>query len=352
MLAVQISFIAWTPDGTAVAESRLPSANVMITNRPTTVRALALRGPAASRPYGVNVPNVALRHSRQAYRRAAVLQSRAMIQARHRLHSRSQSQARSKPRSRLQARSRPESQAQSQNQPKNRSQSRKKSRKKPKDLPQGRPEDRPAGQTQPQSLPRSQPAAQPKVAVAPQPKAAAPAQPKVAVPPQPKAAVPPQPKAAAPAQPKVAVPPQPKAAVPPQVQQRQPVRLQHLQATEQLKQAGLNWTSSGKCSNRHVGHCTSLQAVRAATVDEVIALKQRSQCPIVITGGTEVGHAPGPYSHHAGYKLDIKPNKCINDYIKQQQPPQGVRGDGARLYGNPLGTLYARESNHWDILFL
>jgi hypothetical protein len=101
-----------------------------------------------------------------------------------------------------------------------------------------------------------------------------------------------------------------------------------------------------------VGHCTSLQAVRAATVDEVIALKQRSQCPIVITGGTEVGHAPGPYSHHAGYKLDIKPNKCINDYIKKQHPPQGVRGDGARLYGDPLGTLYARESNHWDILFL
>ncbi|WP_218825397.1 hypothetical protein [Streptosporangium subroseum] len=339
---MQISFIAWTPDDTAVAESRLPSANVMITNRPTTVRTLALRGPAASRPYGVNVPNVALRHSRQAYRRAAALQSRAM--ARHRLHSRSQSQARSKPRSRPQARNRPESQAQSQNQPKNRSQSRKQSRKKPKDLPQGRPEDRPAGQTQPQSLPRSQPAAQPKAAVPPQPKAAVPAPPKAAVPAQPKAAVP--------AQPKVAVPPQPKAAVPPQVQQRQPVRLQHLQATERLKQAGLNWTSSGKCSNRHVGHCTSLQAVRAATVDEVIALKQRSQCPIVITGGTEIGHAPGPYSHHAGYKLDIKPNKCINAYIKQQQPPQGVRGDGARLYGDPLGTLYARESNHWDILFL
>jgi hypothetical protein len=87
-------------------------------------------------------------------------------------------------------------------------------------------------------------------------------------------------------------------------------------------------------------------------VDNVIALKQRSQCPIVITGGTEVGHAPGPYSHHAGYKLDIKPNKCINDHITHQYPKQGVRGDGARLYGDPSGTLYARESNHWDILFL
>lgn len=318
LLAVQISFIAWTPDGTAVAESRLPAATVMITNRPATVRTLALPRPAASRPYGVNVPNVALRHSRQAYRRASVLQNRATVQARQRLHSRSQSQARSKPRSR------PESQAQSQNQPKKRSQSRKQSRKKSKDVPLGRPEDRPAGQTQPQSLPKSQPAAQPKAAVPPQPKAA--------VPPQPKAAVPPQPKAAVLPQPRVAVPPQPKAAVPPQVQQRLPVRLQHLQATERLKQAGLNWTSSGKCSNRHVGHCTSLQAVRAATVDEVIALKQRSQCPIVITGGTEVGHAPGPYSHHAGYKLDIKPNKCINDYIKQL-PAQGCEATGLASTG-------------------
>ncbi|WP_051753179.1 hypothetical protein [Streptosporangium amethystogenes] len=143
---------------------------------------------------------------------------------------------------------------------------------------------------------------------------------------------------------------------PPQAQQakqRQPVRLAQADAKQRLRAAGLTWSSSGKCANRHGRHCTSLQAVRAATVTDVIELKRRSGCPLVVTGGTEVGHAPGPYSHYMGYKLDIKPNACINRYITKNYPPQGIRGDGAPLYGESAtsGTLFAREADHWDILF-
>ncbi|GAA3081173.1 hypothetical protein [Streptosporangium carneum] len=128
------------------------------------------------------------------------------------------------------------------------------------------------------------------------------------------------------------------------------VRLGHLQATQRLRQAGLGWKSSGGCVNRNVRVCTSLEAVRTATVTKVIDLKRRSGCPVVITGGTEVGHAPGPYSHHEGYKLDIKPNRCISGYIKREYPYQRTRGDGAPLYGDSE-TVYAREPDHWDILF-
>ncbi|MGV9776466.1 hypothetical protein [Streptosporangium sp. NPDC003464] len=131
----------------------------------------------------------------------------------------------------------------------------------------------------------------------------------------------------------------------------QPVRLGHAQATQLLRDAGLRWMSSGGCSNRRVGTCTSLEAVRAATVENVIALKRRSGCPVVVTGGTEVGHAPGRYSHHRGYKLDIELNPCINGYITREHVLDGVRGDGAALYRDE-GTVYARESDHWDILFL
>ncbi|MEV4379384.1 hypothetical protein [Streptosporangium sp. NPDC049644] len=143
---------------------------------------------------------------------------------------------------------------------------------------------------------------------------------------------------------------------PPQAQrakQRQPVRLAQADARQRLRAAGLTWSSSGKCANRQGRHCTSLQAVRAATVSDVIELKRRSGCPLVITGGTEVGHAPGPYSHYMGYKLDIKPNTCINRYVTKNYPPQGIRGDGAPLYGESAtsGTLFAREADHWDILF-
>ncbi|WP_326646171.1 hypothetical protein OG884_16100 [Streptosporangium sp. NBC_01755] len=138
-----------------------------------------------------------------------------------------------------------------------------------------------------------------------------------------------------------------------QAKQRQPVRLAQADAKQRLRAAGLTWSSSGKCANRRNQHCTSLEAVRAATVSDVIELKRRSCCPLVVTGGTEVGHAPGPYSHYAGYKLDIKPNACINRYITKNHPSQGVRGDGAPLYGESAtsGTLYARETDHWDILF-
>ncbi|MEV4188752.1 hypothetical protein AB0J28_45695 [Streptosporangium canum] len=129
-----------------------------------------------------------------------------------------------------------------------------------------------------------------------------------------------------------------------------PIRIGHVQATQQLRQAGLRWKSSGGCTNRRVRTCTSLEAVRAATVTDVIALKQRSGCPVVVTGGTEVGHAPGRYSHHRGYKLDIKPNDCINRYITREHVLDGIRGDGAPLYRDS-GTVYARESDHWDILF-
>ncbi|MEU1882860.1 hypothetical protein ABZ470_36620 [Streptosporangium sp. NPDC020072] len=128
------------------------------------------------------------------------------------------------------------------------------------------------------------------------------------------------------------------------------VRLAHTQAAQLLKRAGLGRKSSGRCASRDNGRCTSLEAVRTDTVNRVIGLKRESGCPIVITGGTEVGHAPGLYSHYEGYKLDIKPNRCVSRYIKSKYPYQRVRGDGAPLYGDSQ-TVYARESDHWDILF-
>ncbi|MFF3437683.1 hypothetical protein [Streptosporangium sp. NPDC002721] len=162
------------------------------------------------------------------------------------------------------------------------------------------------------------------------------------------------PPAATSAEQALAAPAKPAEANPPQAQQaRHPVRLQQTDAKRLLRAAGLRWTSSGKCANRQGSNCTSLEAIRSETVSSAIELKRRSGCPIVVTGGTEVGHAPGPYSHYEGYKLDIKPNACVNRYITKNYPAQGVRGDGARLYGHSTtsGPLFAREADHWDILF-
>jgi hypothetical protein len=134
---------------------------------------------------------------------------------------------------------------------------------------------------------------------------------------------------------------------------RLPTRLGNQRAFDILHDAGLGWHSSGGCTNWRVPTCTSLQDVRSHTVNEAIALRQRSHCPMTITGGTETGHAPGPYSHRAGYKLDIEPTRCMDSYIKRTYPFRHMRGDGAPLYwsNKDPGTVYAREPDHWDILF-
>jgi hypothetical protein len=51
---------------------------------------------------------------------------------------------------------------------------------------------------------------------------------------------------------------------------------------------------------------TGLVGIREVTVRGALALQKAVGVPMIITGGTEDGHAAGPYSHSAGYKLDIR----------------------------------------------
>lgn len=129
------------------------------------------------------------------------------------------------------------------------------------------------------------------------------------------------------------------------------VRMSHTTATGWLKSAGLRTSSTGNCTSKHMRHCTSLDKVRTGTIARMIELKRESRCPIMVTGGTEEGHAPGHYSHGNGYKLDISHNSCIDRYIIKRHDKAGVRSDGARLYRSGSGTTFADESDHWDILF-
>ncbi|WP_125640504.1 hypothetical protein [Nonomuraea sp. WAC 01424] len=129
------------------------------------------------------------------------------------------------------------------------------------------------------------------------------------------------------------------------------MHMTHATATRWLKSSGLRTKSSGHCTSRYLHHCTSLDSVRAGTIARVIDLKHDSGCPVMVTGGTETGHAPGLYSHGNGYKLDITHNACIDRYITRHHQRTGVRGDGSALYRSASGTVFADESSHWDILF-
>ena len=129
-------------------------------------------------------------------------------------------------------------------------------------------------------------------------------------------------------------------------------KLSHEDATKKLQDAGITWSSSGNCGDRKNGHCTSFEEVNSATIEGIIAFKKASGCEVRITGGTETGHATATISHWNGYKLDITPSVAVSDYIKTNFEAAGTRkGDGAEMYKDGSGNIYAREKDHWDITF-
>ncbi|MFF0794876.1 peptidoglycan-binding protein [Streptomyces spiralis] len=128
-------------------------------------------------------------------------------------------------------------------------------------------------------------------------------------------------------------------------------RLTNRQALAQLAAAGI----------KHPVGRTSLEGVRARTIQGVIALKKASGCTITVTGGTESGHSAGPLSHAKGYKLDLRTRDegtCVTKWIKNTQHKGKSRGNDPRWYGNLAGASleYVYETPkgggvHWDITF-
>jgi hypothetical protein len=128
-------------------------------------------------------------------------------------------------------------------------------------------------------------------------------------------------------------------------------RLAQQIAWSSLRLNGIRWRSSGHCSNRYRPSCTSLQGIRRGSIAGLIAFKQRSRCRIIVSGGTERGHARGRFSHWNGYKIDVLPSRCVDRFITKRFRPVGTRGDGAALYRSRSGGIYADEGSHWDLLY-
>jgi hypothetical protein len=128
-------------------------------------------------------------------------------------------------------------------------------------------------------------------------------------------------------------------------------KLSQSAAASQLGGAGITHSSSGGCTTRSNSTCTSYDQINTSTVSQAITLRNSSGCAINITGGTEVGHASGTYSHYNGYKIDISHNTCNNNYIKNSFSYIGLRGDGYPQWKSAAGNLYCDEGNHWDITY-
>ena len=103
--------------------------------------------------------------------------------------------------------------------------------------------------------------------------------------------------------------------------------------------------------NKTQAEGTSLQGIKRATVENVVNLKNNCGCDVIFTGGTESGHAAGEASHGSGNKYDVGLNAQLNNFIQTTYTPIGTRSDGAEQYRDTTtGVIYARESNHWDVL--
>jgi hypothetical protein len=128
-------------------------------------------------------------------------------------------------------------------------------------------------------------------------------------------------------------------------------KLSDSQAASQLAASAITRSSSGGCTTRSNATCTSYDQINQETVSGVKTYKSVSGCAVNITGGTEVGHSDGTYSHYNGYKVDVARSTCNDNYITGHYSYAGLRGDGYPMYQAASGNVYTNEGSHWDIVY-
>ncbi|CAF1289667.1 unnamed protein product [Didymodactylos carnosus] len=128
--------------------------------------------------------------------------------------------------------------------------------------------------------------------------------------------------------------------------------MSHADALTEVQSVGINLYSTGRCFDRQNPVCTSLEQIRCTVIQCIKQFKQQSKCPLIITGGTEVGNASGIYAHDNGHKLNVRLTKCIYKYITKNLEENGVRAnDGAEEFKDKHGNLYIKAYNRWDMIF-
>ncbi|KAI8630664.1 hypothetical protein F5Y19DRAFT_474464 [Xylariaceae sp. FL1651] len=133
--------------------------------------------------------------------------------------------------------------------------------------------------------------------------------------------------------------------------ERSGTKLTQAEAESRLRGAGISWTSSGGCTDKTNPTCTSFDGVYSGTVQGAITLKGACACTLIITGGTETGHASGTYSHANGYKFDFSKNDKLNSYITNSFTRIANRGDGYPQWQAASGNIYCDEGTHWDVTY-
>jgi hypothetical protein len=119
---------------------------------------------------------------------------------------------------------------------------------------------------------------------------------------------------------------------------------------------------------------TSLEGILQSTLEEVVRLQSMCEqwaiatgrardpvssavglplagayCDIVVTGGTEEGHATrGRCIHENGFKIDLRFSPNLNAFIETHFTPTAPRNGDPSWQNNVTNANYVREDDHWD----
>jgi peptidoglycan hydrolase-like protein with peptidoglycan-binding domain len=106
-------------------------------------------------------------------------------------------------------------------------------------------------------------------------------------------------------------------------------------------------------ANRSRRNRTSLEWLRMSTIKGALILRKYVKGRMVITWGTEVGHARGRLSHQNGYKIDIDSPGPILKYLAKLRGRRTfpMNAKMTRTIEGQKMTFYRHEPDHVDITF-
>ena len=96
----------------------------------------------------------------------------------------------------------------------------------------------------------------------------------------------------------------------------------------------------------------SLAGVRPHVIDELIKLRNGCRCTFMITSGTDGTHSTtGDFSHANGFKIDIRTDIVLYNYVKTFQRAAPWKDGTVVFYDQSACATYAFEKDHLDVAF-
>ncbi|NLE07229.1 MAG: DUF1345 domain-containing protein [Parcubacteria group bacterium] len=127
---------------------------------------------------------------------------------------------------------------------------------------------------------------------------------------------------------------------------------------KQLESAGIK-INNPPCTADRTSNCTNLNGLPQSTIITLAALKldcsnyHGSDCPIVITAGTETSlHNKGTAHRPGNGVIDLRPTPKLNAYLGNTSPKDGeqIVKNGFKFTYEVIGSNPASTADHWHVV--